>query len=1061
MLIYEYMKNNIETEWYWGCMKGAEETLHQKSGNDCDQASLFAALLRASGFPTRYVRGTVEFFAGGRNIIIDKVKNLTGIDDPMKIAEFFQKAGIPYTPVIQGGSISNYQIEHIWIETQVPYGNYRGAIIDNSDPVWLGLDTSIKRTGYTYNSPADIFQQSTANAQLSAMRDNYLSTLQTQTPVEYLEAQLTADGYQLLDLMKTRTLNPDILKILPASMQFEQRRITNEYTAIPDDLKHKVRFTATDKDNNELFTITLDAMSLSNKQIALSYEPESVEDQGIIDSYGGMGNTPAYLVSLRPVLMVDKEMVIAGRDGLPMGQGNTLTIDLISPNGTETVTNTNITGNLTAIGITAQKAVGVFVPFTEDDDAATILSKESYRYIDRWTQAEDEFASIMHLALTRPIPTIVTVGGVIDVTYLLDMPHNYSWKGVYIDASLRATSQVLTDVTQPADARQKIFMQLSSLEGSVLENRTFEDDFQVESISTAKLIGYTHDLDVNNPQLGAAMLTIDNTNIGSIVPALSIDDDVKADITNAVAQNYTVKVPNQTMTYEDWTGIGYIKENPDTGESGYMLTGMIAGGMSVILPANWVNSALKDILSNPNAAESNDDPLSGDAIAKLSSTDRQLAIVGNSPARDIEVMVVDKTKRRVKGAAVTFTVIAGGGNFGVDTILGIPIGGPRTTFDVTTDINGIASAKLYTGKKTGDNPGYIKLASSDQCVTQVGLNVVTASVKSSSGSIILSPPFEIYGTPDIPFEVKGTLGNGISGMANNPTGSFVTMVLDKNGNPISNRSIKLKTVGIVPRDGSNPLPANPRGVEFYDKATCSIPYPLFGDCPSKAEVTVTTEYYGALTEGFFGDTVGTKYYVEASDVNSTLLAFSYEMYTTGFRSTDGYIPSGIYLRQMHIVNDKGQPIDASKAGTLLKAPLISEFILMHDDVKLQGPSPCSSGQGTCWNLTNTGKVITEKITNGAVQFASASGGGTAGTTTNIGDGKYQATYTTGPQPMVNIVEAAGTATINVPYVLYNPMLSGTIPSFGADPKGVVNPLAIKEYGEGSLAVQTGYAPCPR
>lgn len=35
--IYEYVKNNIETEWYRGCMKGAEETLHQKSGNDCDQ----------------------------------------------------------------------------------------------------------------------------------------------------------------------------------------------------------------------------------------------------------------------------------------------------------------------------------------------------------------------------------------------------------------------------------------------------------------------------------------------------------------------------------------------------------------------------------------------------------------------------------------------------------------------------------------------------------------------------------------------------------------------------------------------------------------------------------------------------------------------------------------------------------------------------------------------------------------------------------------------------------------------------------------------------------------
>ena len=29
VLIYEWVKNNVETEWYWGCMKGAEETLRQ------------------------------------------------------------------------------------------------------------------------------------------------------------------------------------------------------------------------------------------------------------------------------------------------------------------------------------------------------------------------------------------------------------------------------------------------------------------------------------------------------------------------------------------------------------------------------------------------------------------------------------------------------------------------------------------------------------------------------------------------------------------------------------------------------------------------------------------------------------------------------------------------------------------------------------------------------------------------------------------------------------------------------------------------------------------------
>ena len=157
--IYEYVKNSIETEWYWGCMKGAEETLHQGSGNDCDQAALLVALLRASGFPSHYVRGTIEFFAG-KDKPIGKVENLLGIEDPWKIAEFLQKAGIPYTPVIEGGTISNFQIEHIWMESEIPYANYRGAIIDDRGKTWLGLDTSIKVKDYQYNNPADIFEQS-------------------------------------------------------------------------------------------------------------------------------------------------------------------------------------------------------------------------------------------------------------------------------------------------------------------------------------------------------------------------------------------------------------------------------------------------------------------------------------------------------------------------------------------------------------------------------------------------------------------------------------------------------------------------------------------------------------------------------------------------------------------------------------------------------------------------------------------------------------------------------------------------------------------------------------
>jgi hypothetical protein len=595
--IYEYVKNNIETEWYWGCMKGAEETLRQKNGNDCDQSTLLVALLRASGYPTRYVRGVIEFFPD-----IERAKNLTGIDDTAKIAEFFQKAGIPSRPVIAGGKIANFQIEHIWVETQVPYSNYRGSIIDEHGKAWLGLDTSIKVKGYEYGTAKDLLQEPGINSLLSGIRDEYLGLATTstgstplelnQTPQEYLKDRLTTADYQPSDFMTTRVLLSENMKILPASLQFGQVKVTNEYTTIPDELKHKVKLSAAGSQQTSsggnLLEITLDVMKISNQQIALSYEPETVQDQEIINTFGGLDNTPAYLVRLRPVLKLNGERIVVATDGLPMGADYTFTIDLISPSRTETINNILIVGNLTVIGITSQKAVTTpsFLAGGEGGEgtknAERILFEAANHYIDSWNNAEDELASLLHLSITRPLPTAVTIGGMIDVTYLLDMPHGFTWKGVYLDADMRSIEVVDSRQSsaggQSGSEKTRLFMQLSSLQGSVLEHRLFEDDFKVESISTAKLFQLV------SSQPGTSILTIDRTNINTLLPTLDLADNIKEDIQNAANQNFAIRIPQSEITYHDWSGIGYIKENPETGESGWMLSGMIAGAIMPYLP---------------------------------------------------------------------------------------------------------------------------------------------------------------------------------------------------------------------------------------------------------------------------------------------------------------------------------------------------------------------------------------------------------------------------------------------------------------------------------------------
>ena len=116
---------------------------------------------------------------------------------------------------------------------------------------------------------------------------------------------------------------------------------------------------------------------------------------------------------------------------------------------------------------------------------------------------------------------------------------------------------------------------------------------RIDSISTAKLFQVA-----NSRQI--PILAIDKTNIGST--SLPFDAGIVDDLRNAVNQNLLAKIPNQEMTYQDWTGIGYTKEDIQTNESGYMLSGMIAGGMTAISPDKWPQEIV-EILGRPYAGE--------------------------------------------------------------------------------------------------------------------------------------------------------------------------------------------------------------------------------------------------------------------------------------------------------------------------------------------------------------------------------------------------------------------------------------------------------------------------
>ena len=373
---------------------------------------------------------------------------------------------------------------------------------------------------------------------------------------------------------------------------------------------------------------------------------------------------------------MDDERVAVGQDGLGMGSDYILTITLTSPAGTEEVSNTLITGNIAVIGLSAQKVattpshLGGEGGGEGSKDAERLLYESAQHYIDRWNKAEDEVASLLQLAISRPLPTVVTLGGVVDVDYLLNVPHGMTWKGEYIDADFRATESVYR-TPDPGD-RTRLFMQLSSLQGSALEHKVFEDDLGVSSISTAKL------LQLANTPPATPILTIDQSNIAAILPTLSFAQNIKDDIQSAAGQNFTVRIPQSEMIYQDWSGVGYLKENLATGESGWMLSGMIAGGMTAVSPGRWSSDYIKTILGNPSYEDTRSIYITSPANESIVTT--ATVMVTGAVLDSHATVTVNGVRANVEGNTFSAMITLTLGNNAITAIAGNAVG--RSTFDV-------------------------------------------------------------------------------------------------------------------------------------------------------------------------------------------------------------------------------------------------------------------------------------------------------------------------------------------------------------------------------------------
>ncbi len=633
--IYEWVRNNVEYVPTWGSIQGAHMTLLTKQGNAFDNASLLIALLRASGIHARYVTGTLE-------LPIEKVMNWAGgFTDPLAALDFMSSGGIPTKGLVSGGKIVKAKIEHVWVEAWIHYFPSRGAVHKSGKgDTWIPLDPSYKQ--YIYTNGIDIKTAVPFDSQAFLNQLKSSATINETagyvTGVDFLLTQQTMQGYQTRvqsyiqqnhpnatvgDVLGKKEIDKKEYRYLLGTLPYRDAIRGVAFAELPDTYRHKLSFNVINDGINTSFidpeappvadtslNITKSLPELAGKKITLSYSPATPQDEAVVNSYlpkphaDGTpiqpnelpSSLPAYLINVKPELRIDGQVVATGA---PVGLGGTniFTMTFSDPSyGSSQVVNYIDAGVYQAIGLnlgkisqeqlTALKAKlettkgrlqnQDFAGLTKDDIVGDLLYTTALAYHAELGTMNYITSRTMGVnAITLPSETIFATQ--LRVACLWGIPRFVSAGGLNMDADY------LMQVVKPKDGNidtAKEYMLKSGMTSSALEHSVPENLFSTPG-NPAQGISAVKALQIANDQ-GIPIYTINETNITTVLPQLQVDIQVKEDIQNAVNAGKEVTVSKSNISYNGWTGCGYIVINPETGAGAYMLSGGINGGILLV-----------------------------------------------------------------------------------------------------------------------------------------------------------------------------------------------------------------------------------------------------------------------------------------------------------------------------------------------------------------------------------------------------------------------------------------------------------------------------------------------
>ncbi|TDX48920.1 transglutaminase-like domain-containing protein [Orenia marismortui] len=613
--IYEYVKNNLDYEPYYGSVKGAQQTLWQKGGNDFDQASLLMALYRESGIPARYVYGTVR-------IPIEQVKNWVGIEDAETALNTLSSGGIPTTGLTNGVEITHAKIEHTWVEAYLPVANYRGATADDKGKGWVPLDPSFKQyreiegVNLEEEVPFDaetLMEELESTATIGAGDNSVTNVDQELIKQKFEEHQEALKTYleenhsedRMIDIMGGSEIIKEEYSILPLSLPYKVVSVQKEMDALDDSYRQKLSLKVEDMNYWETSecNYTASIPELGSKRISISYVAATEEDAEIIKSYlpeapaDGSEITPddlpdslpAHLINVKPQIMVDGQVVATG-DAVKMGTIQNFSMKFSYPSyvglpddninnevtagasyvvtlNTGKIDSEQLNEKLTALKETEQNLENEnFDDLQAEAVTGDILHTIGLSYFAQLDMFNKLLAQKNKVKSTRITSASITAID-LNVSYMFGQPRTASPGGLTIDVD---RDLHVSMGSKGGEEQVKSYNVVSGMISSYLEGSIFEQTFGGEAVSTMHILKHAN-------QQGIEVYSINQDNVGSVLPQLEYDSAKKQEFKNLVNNGKEITVPERDVTINGWNGTGYIVLNED-GTGTYMISGGLNGG---------------------------------------------------------------------------------------------------------------------------------------------------------------------------------------------------------------------------------------------------------------------------------------------------------------------------------------------------------------------------------------------------------------------------------------------------------------------------------------------------